>query len=227
MAANLIIIAGTNGVGKSFYGNYLNKHYDIPFINTDEFYKNLFGSLREYSHEELKTGTAGIHRLQNSFFEKKQTFAVERILNNEGEVNNLIDRAKSYNFQISLAYIGVGSIDLSKRRVEQRFFEGGHNVELELIKKNLDLSIKNFKDVSLRADNIVLYDNSKTDNKYKKLMDIREGKIHFQAKSLPIWAEPFVETIKKKISQSLSDRLQDFKTTAQNQNTKTKQEKER
>ncbi|MDR0579666.1 MAG: zeta toxin family protein [Campylobacteraceae bacterium] len=219
--SNLIIISGTNGVGKSTFGNYLKTHYNTSFINTDEFYKNLFGSLHKYSNEELKAGTIGIRRLQNNYFNKQQNFAVERILSNEKEVNNLIDRAKSHNFKISLVYIGIDTLELSKRRIEQRFKEGGHNVKDDIIKENFNLGIQNFQKICSRVDYIVLYDNSKYGNdKYKKLLDARDGKIHFQAQEqeLHAWSKPFIESINTKViaTISINSKLQDFKTKNQN-----------
>jgi predicted ABC-type ATPase len=215
--SNLIIVSGTNGVGKSTFGNYLKTHNNTPFINTNEFFKNMFGGFYNYGDDELRAGSTAIHKLQNKYFNKKRPFAVERILNNEKEINNLIDRAKSYDFKVSLVYIGINTIELSKKRIEQRHKEGGHNVESNIIKENLVLSVQNFQKICSRVDYIILYDNSKTDKRYRKLFDARDKKIHFQEQDLPAWSKPLIETINTKvIERSLDSMLQSFEKTEQN-----------
>ncbi|MDR3177543.1 MAG: zeta toxin family protein [Campylobacteraceae bacterium] len=199
--SNLIIISGTNGVGKSTFGGYLKMRNDILFINTDEFFKNMFGGFYQYSNEELKAGTMAIHNLQNRYFSKRRIFAVERILSGEKEINNLIDRAKSHSYKISLVYIGINTLELSIKRVKQRFKEGGHNVENDIIKENLDLGIKNFQTICPKVDNVILYDNTKADSgRYKKLLDMRDKKICFQTQELPKWSRHLVEAVHTKIT---------------------------
>jgi predicted ABC-type ATPase len=180
----------------------------------------MFGGFYKYSNDELKTGTIAIHNLQNKYFNEKRVFAVERILGNEKEINNLIDRAGSYNFKISLVYIGIDTLELSKKRIKQRFKEGGHNVENDIVKENLDLGITTFQNICSRVDYIVLYDNSKTgNNRFRKLLDVRDKKIHFQAEELPSWTKPLMEAINTKViaTSSISSVLKDFK--EKNQNT--------
>ncbi|MDR1976854.1 MAG: zeta toxin family protein [Campylobacteraceae bacterium] len=193
---NLIIVAGTNGVGKSTFGHYLNRYYNLLFINTDEFYKNMFGGFYQYGVEELKKGTAAIRKLQNEYFAKQQSFAVERILYREDEIGNLISRARENGYKISLIYIGITDIELSKKRISQRVKQGGHDVDFDLIKENLDLSIQNFTAVCAKADNIILYDNSNEQHKYKRVIDIRDARVHLKIDKIPNWSKPFIDRLK-------------------------------
>jgi predicted ABC-type ATPase len=147
----------------------------------------------------LEVGTIGIRNLKNQYFNKQKTFTAKRILSNMSEVNNLIDKAKEYGFKISLVYIRISSIVLPKKQIKQRLNNDGHNVEFKFIKDNLYPNTKNFENICLRADNIVLYDNSKTDEKYKKLIDIGDRKIHFQIKELLNLSKLFVKIINTKV----------------------------
>lgn len=74
--AEIIIISGTNGSGKSNFGNSLNKKYNIPFIDTDVFYKNKFGGFREYSKDEILETSLELKNLRDNYFKSNKTFVL-------------------------------------------------------------------------------------------------------------------------------------------------------
>ncbi|GHV09370.1 hypothetical protein AGMMS50229_19430 [Campylobacterota bacterium] len=97
--------------------------------------------------------------------------------------------------------VGKSTIDLtdmSMHRIEQRAIQGGHSVRPEIVKENLELSIKHFETVAQKTDNIILYDNS--NRMYTIVLDVRDKIIHFQADKMPEWSLPLYNVVRVMIS---------------------------
>ncbi|PAF46192.1 hypothetical protein BKH46_08630 [Helicobacter sp. 12S02634-8] len=71
MRANFIIITGTNGVGKSTMGQNLSEVLHIPFIDVDRYYKNKFGSYRQYTQSEIAQASKELEALRQGIFSKQ------------------------------------------------------------------------------------------------------------------------------------------------------------
>lgn len=183
-----IIISGTNGVGKSTFGKKLEAISEIPFIDTDIYYKHKYGGYFEYSPEQIQQTSQELSSIRRHYFDTQKSFAVEKILSNEKEILHLIDQAKQGGFQTTLVYIGTDTLSLSNDRIIKRALEGAHFVKPEIVAYNLQESIQNFSSISKSVDNLVLYDNSAHRGNFVKLLDKRSDIVKYEATYQPEWA---------------------------------------
>lgn len=126
---NLYIFAGVNGAGKStFYINQLesNDFYGAR-INSDEIVRE-FGDWNN-SIDQNRAGRLAI-KLRNSYLEKGIDFNIETTLSGHSIVN-FIQKAKENEYNITLFYVGLKSVELSKQRVAIR-----------VAKKDTELTVK-------------------------------------------------------------------------------------
>ena len=157
-----ILITGTNGVGKSTLGKELEEKYKIPFVNPDLFYKNKFGGYYDFSREQMMEVTNELRQMRDTFFEDKKSFAIEKILDHDSVISKLVTQAHKSGFETTLLYIGVDQQqEISKTRIENRLSEGAHNVDPDVVDKNLKDCIRCFKEVAHKFDNVAILDNSK------------------------------------------------------------------
>jgi predicted ABC-type ATPase len=199
-----VIITGTNGVGKSTLGKALEERYNIPFINPDLHYKKKFGDYRHYSDIELRETSDELKTIRNDLFQDKKSFVIERILDHESIISKLVTQAHKSGFDTALFYVGVDQKEISKTRIENRLSEGAHNVDPDVVDKNLKDCIRCFKQVAQKFDNVVIFDNSKTDASFnpKRVYDIRNGIVSVDLKDKPLWAKELVNALEKKIDNS-------------------------
>lgn len=196
-----VIITGTNGVGKSTFGKAIEERYKIPFINPDLHYKKKFGGYYDFTIEQQKEASNELKAMRNNFFQEKTSFAIERMLDHESVISGLVAQAHRNGFDTALWYVGVDQQEISKARIENRLSEGAHNVDPQIVDKNLKDCIRCFKQVAHKFDNVVIFDNSKMDTSFnpKRVYDIRNGVISVDLKDKPLWAKDLVNALEKKI----------------------------
>ncbi|PAF44018.1 zeta toxin family protein [Helicobacter sp. 11S02596-1] len=193
MPAHFIIITGTNGVGKSTFGANLQQSHQIPFIDLDLFYRQKFGSYRQYTQEEIVLASRELESLRENYFRNNQSFAMERIIQTPQSIERLLQKAKSYGFSTSLFYIGTSNtLKNSEDRIKDRVKKGFHFVDFETIKNNLEDVNKSFKLVVSMFDNITIYDNSKDYENAKRVLDVRNKEIHL-VRELPAFARELIK----------------------------------
>lgn len=191
--SHFFIITGTNGVGKSSFGEYLSKNTNIAFINVDLYYKFKFGEYREFNQNEILETSKELSDLRKQYFMNHQSFALEKILTDKDSIINLLKTAKSYDFKTTLIYIGTDdTFQTSKKRIDNRVKKGLHYVEPNIIEKNLQDVIKHFKILASEFDNIIIYDNSKDYSQPKRILDIRNKEIYI-TNSLPEFAKDLIQ----------------------------------
>jgi len=153
-----IIIAGPNGAGKTtFAREFLPKEEVIHFVNADLLAAGL---------SPLKPALAGLtagrlvlaelDRLARS----RQNFAFESTLSGLTYIARL-KRWKAAGYQIEIAFLRLGSVQLAFRRIAARVKQGGHDVPHADVSRRFDRGWKNFESAyKSLADAWAVYDNS-------------------------------------------------------------------
>ena len=155
---NLYIFAGVNGAGKStFYINQLesNDFYGAR-INSDEIVRE-FGDWNN-SIDQNRAGRLAI-KLRNSCLEKGIDFNIETTLSGHSIVN-FIQKAKENEYNITLFYVGLKSVELSKQRVAIRVAKKGHGIDSKILERRFNQSFENLIKVIPLCNTIYFYDNS-------------------------------------------------------------------
>ena len=147
MEQNLYIIAGCNGAGKTTASFTI-----LPeilqcdeFVNADEIAKGL--SPFHPENVALEAGRIMLHRI-NELIEKETTFAFETTLATKS-YHQKIKEARRKNFKITLLFFWLQNEELAIERVKTRVLEGGHNIEIDVIKRRYKNGICNLFDIYL------------------------------------------------------------------------------
>lgn len=154
----LYIFAGVNGAGKSTF--YINQLYKDSFfgarINSDEIVKE-FGNWQS-SKDQNRAAKIAL-ALRKSYLNRGVDFNIETTLSGHGIVK-FIKQAKAKGYHISLIYVGLDSVELSKQRVAIRVAKNGHSIDEGVLERRYKASFKNLSLVLPLCDEVHLYDNS-------------------------------------------------------------------
>ena len=159
MRKNLYIIAGCNGAGKTtasftILPEILNCK---EFVNADEIAKGL--SPFQPEKVSFEAGRIMLSRI-NELLGNNQTFAFETTLATKSYKSKIVE-AKKKNYNVTLLFFWLETVDLAIERVKTRVIEGGHNIETEVIKRRYTSGIKNLFEIYLEiADEVLIFDNS-------------------------------------------------------------------
>ena len=159
MSKNLYIIAGCNGAGKTTASfTILPDILDCrEFVNADE----IAGGLSPFQPEKavIAAGRIMLGRI-NYLLHENINFAFETTLATKTH-KNIIEKAQTAGYNVTLLFFWLQTIDLAKKRVEKRVSEGGHNIESEVIERRYASGIRNLFDIYLPiADSVFIFDNS-------------------------------------------------------------------
>ncbi|MEO6584281.1 MAG: zeta toxin family protein [Ferruginibacter sp.] len=157
--ANLFIIAGCNGAGKTTASfTILPELLRVKeFVNADEIARGL--SPFQPEKISIQAGKIMLRRLQE-LFSHGGDFAFETTLSSRSFIG-IIRQAKDLGYTVNLIYYWLDSIELAIKRVKIRVSEGGHGIPDEVIIRRYYAGLKNFLNLYKdKVDYWMLIDNS-------------------------------------------------------------------
>ena len=92
-------------------------------------------------------------------------------------------------YEVVLVFVHLDNISLNQARVLQRVSEGGHSVPEDKVSSRIPRVLENVKQVLSLCDQCFLLDNSRLDNPFQQIAEIRKGLAILKVASLPEWAE--------------------------------------
>jgi predicted ABC-type ATPase len=139
--ANLYIIAGCNGAGKTTASftvlpEMLNCR---EFINADEIARGL--SPFNPDQVAIEAGRIMLNKI-NELIKRRKDFAFETTLSTRSYIKT-IEKARKNEYEITLLFFWLDSVDLAIERVRTRVKEGGHNIPEKIIKRRYYSGMKN------------------------------------------------------------------------------------
>lgn len=159
MKKNLYIISGCNGAGKTTASfTILPDILDCKeFVNADEIAKGL--SPFQPEKVSFEAGRIMLKRI-NELLESNENFAFETTLATKSYKSKIAE-AKTKNYNVTLLFFWLQNVDLAIERVKTRVQEGGHNIEIEVIKRRYLNGIKNLFEIYMPiVDEVMIFDNS-------------------------------------------------------------------
>ncbi len=145
------IIAGPNGAGKTTFAmEYLPKVTDcIHFINADLIAAGLSPLAPE---RELLTASRLFLREIKARITACEDFAFETTLAGRTYLH-LIERLRRDGWWVTLIYLALPSVEMSKLRVAERVAHGGHNIPTAAIERRFPRSLRHLlNDFSYQVD---------------------------------------------------------------------------
>jgi len=159
MKKNLYIIAGCNGAGKTTASfTILPEILECKeFVNADEIAKGL--SPFQPEKVSFEAGRIMLRRI-NELLESDENFAFETTLATKSYKSKILE-AKKKNYNVTLLFFWLQNVELAIERVKTRVLEGGHNIEIDVIKRRYLNGIKNLFRIYLPiVDEVLIFDNS-------------------------------------------------------------------
>jgi len=164
MSVNLYVIAGCNGAGKTTASfTILPEILDCrEFVNADEIAKGL--SPFQPEKMAIEAGRIMLYRIDR-LLDENSTFAFETTLASKIYKNTILKaQAKGYN--VTLLFFWLQTVELAKKRVQQRVSEGGHPIDSIVIERRYLSGIRNLFDIYLPiVDKVLIFDNSEGKHK--------------------------------------------------------------
>lgn len=192
----LVMLAGSNGAGKStFYEAYL-AALPLPFINADRIASDLRGGQRASPpHLTRRTVDEAAQRMAD---EQRQacillgrSFVTETVLSDpRGAKVAMLKDARARAFEVCLFFIGISSPSLSAARVRERVVSrGGHDVPSNRIVSRFPRTLTNLPSAVSAASIALLLDNDLVESPYRFVAQFDEGKLARRSNLAPTWAK--------------------------------------
>jgi predicted ABC-type ATPase len=159
MKKNLYVIAGCNGAGKTTASfTILPEILDCKeFVNADEIARGI--SPFQPESVSFEAGRIMLKRIDD-LLKENINFAFETTLATKS-YKQLINKAKEQGYQTTLLFFWLQNVELAIERVKARVSEGGHNIEVDVIKRRYLRGIENLFKIYLPIfDEILIFDNS-------------------------------------------------------------------
>lgn len=182
----LIVFCGPNGAGKSTLRRITLGEIPIPFVNADEIALAAFGPDQAAAHVYEAATIAEAVRLE--LYASRRSFSFETVLSDpHGAKIDFLRRAKASGYLVIVHFIGLASAELSRARVIQRVFSGGHDVPDEKIAARFPRVIENLRRLLDVPDELFIYDNSSSETPYRLIAKLTQGKLIQISASIPAW----------------------------------------
>jgi len=168
----LTIIAGANGSGKTTFALSYAEFSGLEFINADEIAKEL--NPQDMDHEKFNAGKIFLRRIEE-LLDVKRDLILETTMSGK-YLFKIIQKAKNSGYLIDIFYLYLDDVTDNIARVQNRVFNGGHNIPRDDIIRRYYRSRKLFyhqyKEV---ADRWFLFFNA--DDEFEEVANFADGEL--------------------------------------------------
>lgn len=198
MTANIFVLAGVNGAGKSSIGGAALAARGAVYFNPDLAARDLVEAdprltLEQANGHAWELGRRGLERA----LQQGANFAFETTLGARTIPDLLLSGARA-GARVHVWYAGLASPELHLRRVRARVLAGGHDIPEARIRARFDSSRANLVRLLPHLASLRVFDNS-TDADPKAghqpqlvlLLHMQDGRVarHAPLSSVPEWAK--------------------------------------
>ncbi|MEW6271193.1 MAG: zeta toxin family protein [Thermodesulfobacteriota bacterium] len=181
----LIVIAGSNGAGKSTFFDLFLRRKGFRFVNADVIAAGLAGddpASLGYRAAQL----ADIER--RALIARGDTFVMETVLSDpHGAKLTLLRDAKAAGYRVAFVFIGIDGPELSSARVMQRVAQGGHDVPEDKLLARFPRTLANARAALELADAGWVFDNGNADGPFRLVATTRDGRVIERHPPIPAW----------------------------------------
>jgi predicted ABC-type ATPase len=208
----ILVLAGTNGAGKSSIGGAFLRQAGGSYFNPDEIAR----AMRVADPSLDATAANGRawatgRRLLEQAIRDRQDFALETTLGGR-TITGLLLEASRHGFAVRVWFAGLATPELHLARVATRVRRGGHDIPEPDIRRRYDESRRNLIVLLPHLTELTVYDNSaEGDPALGKtpqpvlVLQMHQGTI-VGAASLgrtPVWARPIVAAARKVVPRTV------------------------
>lgn len=200
-AGEILVLAGTNGAGKSSIGGEALRRGGASYLNPDEITRLLMAANPALPEDDANAlaWTEGRRRLELAIA-TRSNFAFETTLGGN-TIPALLHKACAAGMPVRIWYCALASVELHIARVRARVKKGGHDIPVGKIRQRYDDSREHLVDLMPRLAELYVYDNSAevpagAAPSPALILHMRDRKIVRVAprEATPGWAKPIVMT---------------------------------
>ncbi|QCE32979.1 zeta toxin family protein [Acetobacteraceae bacterium] len=185
----LWIFAGPNGAGKSTAINEIRAGNCYPIINPDIYAETLRVENPNIEADKVAYVSSRMAlTARKELLKKRKTFGIETTFSSKHPEERLMRQAKKQGYKVTLVFIGLKTVEHSRKRVQERVNQGGHDIPLEAIYRRFPKIVANLPKAIHLSDDAQIFDN--TDGQYQKILIRKKGKTVFVNEILPEWLLP-------------------------------------
>lgn len=203
-APKIVVLAGTNGAGKSSVAGAALRSAGGVYFNPDEVSKTILRHNPSLSITEANSlaWQEGLARLTTAIGERTD-YSFETTLGGNTIPSTLL-KAANLGIDVRVWYVGLTSADLHVERVMDRVARGGHDIPEDRIRARYVSSRKNLITLLPHLSELKLFDNSAEGDpangdrpQPKSILHLREGALvaHCPPEEVPEWAKPIVAAV--------------------------------
>ena len=198
----IIVLAGTNGAGKSSVGGEALWESGGDYYNPDEAARDRLRGFPDMSVQEANSRAWQQGRdLLKHAIERRLRFAFETTLGGTS-ITGLLIHAANVGLPVRMWYVGLRDPDLHIRRVRARVARGGHDIPEQTIRQRYYDSRINLIRLLPHLAELKLYDNSLELDPHRGeqpalllILHLKRGTIldSCPPHAIPEWAKPIVQ----------------------------------
>ena len=153
------LIGGPNGSGKTVLSKQIVRTDNVEVLNLDKM-----AATRKVSNITAARMllTEDLPRVLSS----GQSFVLESTLSGTSDAR-IIQMARNHGYRIVFVFAFLASVEQNIDRVAQRVSMGGHDVDIETIRRRYEKSLHNFHKILSLADQWLLFYNGESGKSYK------------------------------------------------------------
>ena len=171
----LIVLAGSNGAGKTTFFELYLEHLGLPFVNADRIAQFL-----EPSHPGQVAYQAAklADEARRELLKRGLSFCMETVFSDPvGDKIQFLKEAQSAGYSVIGVFITLSDPALSIARVVQRVGRGGHDVPDDKLASRFERTARNIQAALRLVDVGLLIDNSSAETPYRLLQLWERGEL--------------------------------------------------
>jgi predicted ABC-type ATPase len=153
-----VVVAGTNGAGKSSILGAFMAARGLGYFDPDRFASGLIAAGKAVPEANELAWRLGYDRLRTAI-DRGGDFAFETTLGGKSILGEL-HRALKLRREVRVVYVGLASLELHVARVRARVARGGHDIPLAKIRERYGRSLANLVTLIGKASTVDVFDNS-------------------------------------------------------------------
>lgn len=183
----LIVLAGSNGAGKSTFFELFLRETGLRFVNADLIARTIAPE-DPGSAAYAAAQAAEIER--RTLLAERESFCMETVFSDPaGAKLSLLRDAQAAGYHVHLVFIGIESVELSEARIVQRVLAGGHDVPTDKLIARFPRTLANLEAALGFVDSADLHDNSDAERPYRLIAHFERGECVERSTPMPRWAE--------------------------------------
>lgn len=198
--AEIVVLAGTNGGGKSTIAGEFLRAAGLEYFDPDEYARAIRSADRGMSQVDANAmaWASGRDALEYAIA-TRTSFSFETTLGGR-TITGLLMKAANVGLPVRVWYVGLESVEAHLERIASRVAEGGHDIPAATVRERYDASRRNLIDLLPHLTELKVYDNSRTVDldrtapEPQRILHIRAGNIAggCALDDVPTWAKPIV-----------------------------------